>query len=91
MLLSPIQTLDPAKVERDLAFLMGCFREVLEESGELALLAHLPWGADRAAGRPARSRRSGCRRRTRLRFICSAWSSRTRRCSDSAWPKPSTA
>ncbi|MEO8257551.1 MAG: phosphoenolpyruvate carboxylase [Acidobacteriota bacterium] len=43
MILSPIQTLDPAKLERDLAFVMRCFREVLEESGELGLLAHLPW------------------------------------------------
>jgi phosphoenolpyruvate carboxylase len=43
MILSPILTLDPAKVERDLEFLMRCFREVLEESGELALARHLPW------------------------------------------------
>jgi phosphoenolpyruvate carboxylase len=44
MILSPILTLDPAKVVRDLEFLMRCFREVLEESGELALARHLPWG-----------------------------------------------
>jgi phosphoenolpyruvate carboxylase len=43
MILSPILTLDPAKVERDLEFLMQCFREVLEESGELELARHLPW------------------------------------------------
>jgi phosphoenolpyruvate carboxylase len=43
MNLSPILTLDPAKVERDLEFLMRCFREVLEEAGELALVGHLPW------------------------------------------------
>jgi phosphoenolpyruvate carboxylase len=44
MILSPILALDPAKVERDLEFLMRCFREVLEESDELALARHLPWG-----------------------------------------------
>jgi len=27
MILSPILTLDPVKVERDLEFLMSCFRE----------------------------------------------------------------
>jgi phosphoenolpyruvate carboxylase len=43
MNLSTILTLDPAKVERDLEFLMGCFSEVLEEAGELALVRHLPW------------------------------------------------
>src|ERR1700681_785852 len=43
MILSPILTLDPAKVDRDLEFLMRCFREVLEESGEPALADHLPW------------------------------------------------
>jgi phosphoenolpyruvate carboxylase len=43
MILSPILTLDPAKVERDLEFLMRCFEEVLEESGELVLARHLPW------------------------------------------------
>lgn len=43
MILSPILTLDPHKVDRDLEFLMGCFREVLEESGELALAECLPW------------------------------------------------
>src|ERR1700724_2225379 len=43
MILSPILALDPAKVERDLEFLMGCFREVLEESGEIELAGRLPW------------------------------------------------
>ena len=55
MILSPILTLDPAKVERDLEFLMGCFREVLEESGELLLAQHLPWsegGSPAPAGTP---------------------------------------
>src|SRR5258708_7665473 len=44
MMLSTILSLDPAKVDRDLQFLMRCFREVLAESGERALAAHLPWG-----------------------------------------------
>ena len=43
MLLSPILTLDSAKVERDLAFLMECLRHVLEQAGEPALAARLPW------------------------------------------------
>ena len=43
MMLSPILTLDPAKVDRDLQFLMRCFREVLEESGEPVLARCLPW------------------------------------------------
>jgi phosphoenolpyruvate carboxylase len=34
---------DFAKVERDLAFLIGCFVEVLSEIGEPALAARLPW------------------------------------------------
>ena len=34
---------DFAKVERDLAFLVGCFVEVLTEIGEPALAARLPW------------------------------------------------
>lgn len=49
MILSPILTLDPAKVARDLEFLMACFREVLEESGELALARYLPWGGTEAS------------------------------------------
>jgi phosphoenolpyruvate carboxylase len=43
MLLSPILTVDQQKVERDLAFLMDCFREVLDEAGEPALASCLPW------------------------------------------------
>ncbi|HKF70077.1 MAG TPA: hypothetical protein VKB36_26205, partial [Vicinamibacterales bacterium] len=43
MLLSPILTLDPAKLDRDLGFLMGCLRDVLEEAGEHELSAALPW------------------------------------------------
>ena len=43
MLLSPILTLDSSKVEDDLAFLMDCLREVLEESREHALAGQLPW------------------------------------------------
>jgi phosphoenolpyruvate carboxylase len=44
MILSPILTFDAVKVERDLAFVMTCFREVLEEAGEGALARCLPWG-----------------------------------------------
>jgi phosphoenolpyruvate carboxylase len=43
MILSPILTLDPAKVARDLAFLINCLSEVLDESGEQALAGRLPW------------------------------------------------
>src|ERR1700704_3361714 len=43
MILSPILTLDPLKVERDLRFLMDCLTEVLEESREHALASQLPW------------------------------------------------
>ena len=35
MLLSPILTVDPAKLDRDLSFLMGCLRDVLDEAGEV--------------------------------------------------------
>lgn len=43
MILSPILTLDPAKVARDLAFLMECLSEVLDEAGERELGGQLPW------------------------------------------------
>jgi phosphoenolpyruvate carboxylase len=43
MILSPILTLDPAKVERDLAFVMDCLAEVLEEAQEFELSRRLPW------------------------------------------------
>jgi phosphoenolpyruvate carboxylase len=34
----------PERVERDLRWLMACFREVLEETGDGDLAAALPWG-----------------------------------------------
>jgi phosphoenolpyruvate carboxylase len=43
VLLSPILTVDPAKLDRDLSFLMGCLRDVLDEAGERELSARLPW------------------------------------------------
>ncbi len=43
MLLSSLLTVDPAKVDRDLKFIMQCFREVLTEVGERDLAAVLPW------------------------------------------------
>ena len=52
MILSPILTLSPEKIERDLAFLMECFREVLDEAGERELSRRLPWtGGDDGAPR----------------------------------------
>ncbi len=51
MILSPILVLDPQKVERDLAFVMGCLSEVLVEAQEHRLARQLPWRiADAAAG-----------------------------------------
>jgi phosphoenolpyruvate carboxylase len=52
MLLSPILLLDPVKVERDLAFVMGCLSEVLEEAGEHDLVRVLPWQPSGAADAP---------------------------------------
>ncbi len=47
---------DFAKVERDLAFLLGCFVEVLTEIGEPALAARLPWQqVDRGEPLPPRA------------------------------------
>lgn len=43
MIVSSILIADPAKVDHDLAFLMQCFREVLEDAGEHELARHLPW------------------------------------------------
>ncbi len=40
--LNEIQGL-PGKPYRDLEFLLNCFSEVLEENGEKALAAQLPW------------------------------------------------
>jgi hypothetical protein len=34
------------KIHADLAFVMGCFREVLEELGDEALARHLPWSSE---------------------------------------------
>ena len=31
------------KIDLDLGFVMGCFREVLDELGECALASRLPW------------------------------------------------
>jgi len=51
MILSPILVLDPKKVERDLAFVMGCLFEVLDEAQEHSLARQLPWGDGDAPGR----------------------------------------
>ncbi|NJK80613.1 MAG: phosphoenolpyruvate carboxylase [Chloroflexaceae bacterium] len=45
MNISSILVVDPHKIENDLAFLMACFREVLEEVGEYTLALALPWQA----------------------------------------------
>ncbi|MFW5951349.1 MAG: phosphoenolpyruvate carboxylase, partial [Gemmatimonadota bacterium] len=45
-----ILTADPAKIERDLDELIGCFREVLEEAGHPGLAAWLPWSSTSAEG-----------------------------------------
>jgi phosphoenolpyruvate carboxylase len=39
---------DPTKIERDLDFLMACYREVLEEAGRADLARLLPWRSDGA-------------------------------------------
>ncbi len=49
MYLSGLLSVDSAKVERDLRFLMACFYEVLVEAGEKTIADHLPW-CDLAAG-----------------------------------------
>jgi len=46
MILSPILVLDPQKVGRDLAFVMDCLAEVLDEAAEYALARQLPWRAE---------------------------------------------
>jgi phosphoenolpyruvate carboxylase len=43
MILSPILVLDPQKVARDLAFVMDCLSEVLDEAREPDLARQLPW------------------------------------------------
>ncbi len=43
MIVSSMLVADPAKVDQDLAFLMQCFRDVLEDAGEHALARALPW------------------------------------------------
>src|SRR3977135_754174 len=53
MILSPILTLDPAKVARDLAFLMDCLAEVLDEAGERGLAGQLPWRKAVVSAAPA--------------------------------------
>ena len=70
MILSPILVLDPKKVERDLAFVMGCLSEVLDEAQEHGLARQLPWRTADAAARTIRCRPNGCRARTRSRFTC---------------------
>ena len=60
MLLSPILTLDPQKVDRDLAFVMDCLSEVLEESREHALARQLPWSREDGAGRAAGQKEPPC-------------------------------
>lgn len=42
--LSGLLAVDSTKVERDLRFLMACFREVLVEAGDAELAELLPWG-----------------------------------------------
>jgi phosphoenolpyruvate carboxylase len=43
MLLTSSKTSDFSKVDQDIRFLIQCFREVLEENGEVALANALPW------------------------------------------------
>jgi phosphoenolpyruvate carboxylase len=47
-----VLTADPAKIARDLADLVACFRQVLEEAGQPEVAACLPWrgNADRLGG-----------------------------------------
>lgn len=42
-MISTLFTVDPAKVERDVRFLVDCFHDVLQEAGEHELAQHLPW------------------------------------------------
>ncbi|MDX1946124.1 MAG: phosphoenolpyruvate carboxylase [Pirellulaceae bacterium] len=43
MIISSLLDIDAAKVETDLQFLMACFREVLAEAGDGAIIPHLPF------------------------------------------------
>jgi phosphoenolpyruvate carboxylase len=47
-----ILVVDPNKIENDLAFLMACFREMLEETGEPELARALPWQAPATSAFP---------------------------------------
>ena len=71
MILSPILVLDPQKVERDLAFVMDCLAEVLDEAGSTRWRGNSR-GATRRRCRGAtlRFRPNGCRGRTRSRSTC---------------------
>ncbi len=52
---NPILDFAFGKIDRDLAFVMGCFRQVLQEQGETELAEHLPWSAgDSMAGETQR-------------------------------------
>ena len=44
MFLTSSKTSDPTKIDDDIRFLMQCFREVLEETGDHAIATALPWG-----------------------------------------------
>ncbi len=43
MIITSSLTVDPAKVDRDLDYMLTCFQEVLAEAGEDDLIQHLPW------------------------------------------------
>jgi phosphoenolpyruvate carboxylase len=48
MNIASVLVVDPHKIERDLTYLMTCFREVLEDVGEHDLARALPWQAQSA-------------------------------------------
>jgi phosphoenolpyruvate carboxylase len=50
MLLSSSKVADFEKIQRDIQFVIDCFREVLAELGETALADYLPWQAHPPAG-----------------------------------------
>ncbi len=43
MIITSPLTVDPAKIDRDLDYVLTCFQEVLVEAGEEDLIQHLPW------------------------------------------------